>query len=563
MLKTFLVPLTVALLSLLSDGSDNSVARFKQNTPEGQTGTLQKMMVADGNATMDIDLNRLNGVRSPSQMNTLRFAVTPNSFFTIVVTDNVLRGPLPSSMELIPQDSANLPAPLNASFHQLVVEKLDSGEPFDMAVRDGKTGFVFFNIEGNLYDYDAQTQSLSVKGGRLLVSKEFAIKLGLPSEAGSVVGTISITATMRTTEITQIVNGEVRSAVLPPLEGLAGAEAPFVPGPDVIVGDLPSLVQSGSSGTQVGLAVATTSCNVGNVELDWFALPNNDHPVIPQNLYRMSGGATNDERFEQVGQSWLKHAFTALQESVCNSCTPAANGTHLGVGCSDPYSTSLNASQTGLGSRAWVNPFTGFYPGSNPNPNNHTGHTHTGTSHRILVNVSDLNTTLNPGATYYAEAQYITPHEYAWCQANPGQCNMYNNASYRRFSVSGTTSFTFSAVGTTVRTQPAIAAWTGATTSTIQPAPGIDGTAMVSYKVTNPSPGVWHYEYAVYNQNLDRAIQLFSVPLGAGITVSNIDFHAPPQAAAFANDGTVGDAGYSSTPLWDHCRLPGSGCAWK
>ena len=76
---------------------------------------------------------------------------------------------------------------------------------------------------------------------------------------------------------------------------------------------------------------------------------------------------------------------------------------------------------------------------------------------------SDLNTTLNPGATYYAEVQYISSDEYAWCQAHPGECNMYNNASYRRYNVSGTTSFTFSEVGTTVRMTPAINAWTGAT----------------------------------------------------------------------------------------------------
>ena len=65
--------------------------------------------------------------------------------------------------------------------------------------------------------------------------------------------------------------------------------------------------------------------------------------------------------------------------------------------------------------------------------------------------------------------------------------------------------------------------------------------------MTNPSAGVWHYEYAVYNENLDRAIQSFSVPLGPGITVSNIGFHAPAQEPGFANDGTVGNAGYSST----------------
>ena len=45
------------------------------------------------------------------------------------------------------------------------------------------------------------------------------------------------------------------------------------PGPDVIVGELSGLAQFGaSSGTQVGLAVGTDSCNAGAVDLDWFSL---------------------------------------------------------------------------------------------------------------------------------------------------------------------------------------------------------------------------------------------------------------------------------------------------
>ena len=245
-------------------------------------------------------------------------------------------------------------------------------------------------------------------------------------------------------------------------ERAAGADAPtLVSGPDVIVGDLPDMAQFGSNGTFVGLGIATTSCNNGNQALNWFALPQIDHPVIPQNLYRMSGGASNNERFEQIGQSWLKHAFTALQGNACNfGCTPGCSGSQLCPGCSDPYSSGLNAGQTGLGSRAWVNPFSGAYPST---ANNHTGHSHTGTSHRVTVATSDLDPSQNPGATYFAEAQYVTPHEYSWCQSHPGQCNMFNNASYRQFSVSGgPTNFTFSPVGATARTQPAIIAWTGA-----------------------------------------------------------------------------------------------------
>ena len=68
----------------------------------------------------------------------------------------------------------------------------------------------------------------------------------------------------------------------------------------------------------------------------------------------------------------------------------------------------------------------------------------------------------------------------------------------------------------------------------------------IGYKVTNPSAGVWHYEYAINNQNLDRSIQSFSVPLGCGVTVSNLGFHAPPNHPGIANDGTVGSAGYSN-----------------
>src|SRR5207249_2877674 len=53
---------------------------------------------------------------------------------------------------------------------------------------------------------------------------------------------------------------------------------------------------------------------------------------------------------------------------------------------------------------------------------------------------------------------------------------------------------------------------------------------------------------ALYNYNLDRSIQSFSVPLGAGANLSNIGFHAPPQEPGWANDGTFNNQGYSSTP---------------
>jgi len=563
MLKKILIALTLSLLVLLgsyavqSAKARNRGGELNQKASDAPTGTLQKMIVENGSVTMDLDIGRLNG--AAGQTLQAQFAVGANSFFPVLVFNDQLRGPVPGSMALIPSRSGGippLPAALSASLKQLVVEKLPSGQGADLAVRDSNTRFTFFNIQGHQYDYNPAAQSLAITNGRLLISKEFANALGRPSDAGSVAGTISIGATMQPAEITQLSNGQAQSVTMPPLQHALSQGTPqtLVPGPDVIVGDIESVEQpqGAVNGNFVGLGVGTVSCNNGDQPIDWHPLPNTNHPVIPQNLYRMSGGGDHTERFEQIGQSWMKHAFFALEEFICGTCNtspPCVTGDQLCPGCADTYVASLNYDQDLIGSRAWVNPFTGVFP-SNPDPNNHAGHNHTGTSHRVTVATSDLIPGQNPGATYFAEADYISPTEYTWCQAHPGQCNMYNNVSYRPFTVSGgPTTFTFGAAGLTVRMQPAIQTWasTGATVAQVEPDPGNDGIWFMGYKVTNPSAGVWHYEYALSNQNLDRAIQSFSVPVG-GAHISNIGFHAPPQEPAWPNDGTFNNQGYSSAP---------------
>jgi hypothetical protein len=333
------------------------------------------------------------------------------------------------------------------------------------------------------------------------------------------------------------------NSALPAAQSVSGN---FNPGPDAIAGGMADLIMWGTAGSQRGVATGITTCNAGNALIDFFAMPNTHHPVAAQNLYRMSSGANNNDRFEQIGQSWVKHTFGAKQANACFLCQPGGNFTHLGVGCSDTYDSSQSVQQSDLGSRAWINPFTGVFPTT---ARNHTGHAETPISHLTVVESDDLNQMMNPGATYYAELLYVTPDEYAWCQTHPGECNMYNNASYLQYSVGGTPSFYFfSPIGSTVRMTPAINAWTGATINPIEPEPGIDGRAFIAWKVTGPVAGVWHYEYALYNMNLDRAIQSFSVPLGGQITVSNLGFHAPLNHPGFPNDGTQGDAGFSNAP---------------
>src|SRR5438552_15873335 len=146
------VPVLV-LFASLNLGSANSAIKKDENR-FGETGTLQKMIVENGSVTMQLDLNGLNGSGSlVARPVTLHFAVAANSFFPALVFNNLLRGLQPGSMALVLQGSSSagvsapgysLPAPLRASLKRLTVEKLPSGQGFELAVRESNTGVNFF-----------------------------------------------------------------------------------------------------------------------------------------------------------------------------------------------------------------------------------------------------------------------------------------------------------------------------------------------------------------------------------------------------------------------------------
>ncbi len=289
-------------------------------------------------------------------------------------------------------------------------------------------------------------------------------------------------------------------------------------GPDVIVGAIPDVSKYGSAvvagQTIMAYAIGTTSCNIGDSLLDWFASPDNRHPFIPQNLYRIKSG-----RVEQIGAGWGKHGFTALQGSLCGACTPSSSGTWLGVGCSDPYSASLNGSQSGLGCRSEVNAATGVFPGT---PNAGMPGAAATIGRRIQVNANDLNPTLNVGATYFAEAQYIHPGDATATNDN-------NNGSWRAFTVGTLASgaYTLALTGATIQQQPAVAAWRAAmpAVTLVNTDIASDGRFTTGYLVTDNGNGTWHYEYAVQNINSHRAARAFSVPVPAGAVITNVGFH--------------------------------------
>jgi len=156
---------------------------------------------------------------------------------------------------------------------------------------------------------------------------------------------------------------------------------------DVIVGAIPDVSRYGAATiggvSFMAYAFGTTSCNIGTAQLEWFEQPDNRHPFIPMNMYRLGNG-----RFEQIG--W--------------------------------YNLTLR--------------------------------------------------------------------------------------------------------GATIRQNAAIAAWRTADPSVqleYVDAPG-DGRFIVACKVTQSTNGTWHYGHAIQNLNSDRSGRSFTVPVPAGVTVTNAGF---------------------------------------
>jgi cysteine-rich repeat protein len=386
----------------------------------------------------------------------------------------------------------------------------------DRFVAGGQTGLLLGDVK---LGYDEIGQILLIEGAEVAISAPLADALGRPELAGEIIGGIRTMAAFRW------VAGDRPQPVdrdAPVTRGGTICDRPG--GADVIVGDLIDVSNYASSGGIEAFAIGTTSCNVGDVDLNWIA-NTNDHPVIAQNMYRLKDG-----RFEQVGQSWLKHGFTALTQNICGCGCNGNGGSVLGVGCSDPYCCGLNGQQDGLGPRFEVNPSTGVFP----YPATDLSLTGNSVYKRLQVAIADLDPAQDGGGQYFAEGHYIAKDDAA-------AGNQANNASYRPITVSGGGSaWSISLAGVTAREQPAIRAWQDfdPTVEEVDVMIPNDGLVIVAAKATSLGGGIWNYEYAIQNIYSDRAVGGFIIPVGGGAQVTNIGFHDVAYHSGEPFDGT-------------------------
>lgn len=270
----------------------------------------------------------------------------------------------------------------------------------------------------------------------------------------------------------------------------------------------------GQSNGMVAYSIATTSCNVGNVVIQWTP-SNRQAPAISTNMFRIYEG-----RIEMLGYAWLKDSFCAVSENTCGSCQSTGCST-LGIGCADTYWSGLNDGANGV-SKYQLNPTTGEWPTGNwDNPSGPLP-----LRGRVQFAASEA---ADPNSVYIAEAIYISEHDQ---MAGNGR----NNASWRQFEF---TNGSLSNLNNVIPSQsgvfmfdPAIFAWKefhsdvhiDELVNTNEGGTGVHGYIFVASKATDIGNGVWRYDYAIQNMNSKQAVGSFDLP-AMSCAIQNMGFH--------------------------------------
>ncbi|UCE61654.1 MAG: hypothetical protein JSU63_07880 [Phycisphaerales bacterium] len=375
--------------------------------------------------------------------------------------------------------------------------------------------------------------------GELVIAEQWGAVLDFPAAAGAIVGSIVVEAqTIPSIDVAADVGSLLVDADMSASRQPTGTEDGY---PDVIVADLQSIRRyyDPDVPTITAFAVGTHACNYGTARANWFPLTN-QHPLIIQNAYRLK-----DNRFEQIGFSWLKHGFYAVDDDLCGlGCEDVSDinppGTQLGIGCSDPYSSTLNGQQNNLSPRSTVNAFSGFFPFPWPGWEDDPP-VLSPIERRLQVYNADLDPAFNPGARYFVQGHYITPGDsLAGTQDN--------NASYREVLAEknefGEYSLVVDYQFNTQREQPAVRAWQDCDPTVVETdirVPG-EGLFILAAKAYESGHGTWLYSYALQNLNSDRSGQSFTVRIPPGGLVTNLGFHDIDYHSGDAIDPT--DWGY-------------------
>ena len=290
---------------------------------------------------------------------------------------------------------------------------------------------------------------------------------------------------------------------------------------------------------EFGFSVSNTMCNPGSIVIPWSAVPQTNHPKFGFLVTRLQ----NDRMVQISDRSYCKHAFLSLNTNsgVCLPCTNPGTGSVMGIGCSDVYAAGNNGDRNYLGPPDEINPWLGtwsmvgsYFDRGDPttaSPNNSDGIRSTiSTAGDVVKNrVTIKESEIQAGSTYFYQIHLLHEGESVAVRNDNLMCRGVN------YTWSGTRWQTTN-VGTAV-TGSVLTQWPGSTLT--QGGNGNDdGRIAIAVKVTGPTNGLWHYEYAVHNVDNHRGAATFRIPMCASARVQNLGFRDIDQDALNQWTGT-------------------------
>lgn len=314
------------------------------------------------------------------------------------------------------------------------------------------------------------------------------------------------------------------------------AQSNAVPGTNAQVYEVTDIAYYGRRGAaypngEAGFMIGHSYCNNGTVNIPWVATSGgimiDTYPKIAFLLARESGG-----RMVQVsGKSYCKHS-TAVYNFASGPCAPcnSAGGGYFFTGCSDTYSSGINSNRNYLAPTEEINPWLGTWdsqgsyfdrgdpavtgPAATDRVKSLTS-TMTSAFDAVKNRITVRESELIPGAAYYGQVQLVIQGEPA--------ANRADNLRARPMTISGTGGNWSAATNGASTTGSVLTRWQGATSEL--GGNGVDdGRFLVAVKVTGPTGGLWHYEFAVQNVDNHRGGAAIRIPVDANAVVQNVGF---------------------------------------
>jgi hypothetical protein len=411
----------------------------------------------------------------------------------------------------------------------------------DVVSGDGK---VWFRVNKLMYELVRDNRVLAVYAADMRATQALAERTGHPEMAGAPIGDLEILA-----QVTRQGGGLAEVNGTPPPAKYHGAQVDGQP-PGVIYqadlfmqsfsvdrvnasgttgpngsgsvvfapnSTLRNNVNNGTSATTVsGQGAAGASSALWSAWIPWHQkftgvftpYGNDQHPFLIWDMYRINA----DGGIEQIGRSGVKHAWYTTNVG-CAVPAEAMDHHVLGRSCNDTYSTTNNNANQDLSFRSEIVPATNqwgrchslFDPGC-VGSNTNSIPADDGFVRRMVVNESQISSTVNPGATYLFDSWYLARQD----------INIYNSMG----TISGTPTYSGGnwvfAGQSNYKLGSVTDRWVENlpvnTTAQNVELVNKDGHTKVAVRVVDLGNGQWRYHYAVHNLDFSRPVTAGAEP---------------------------------------------------